>query len=537
MANPLTSQEAQTEESALIDAVCEAAQDLISFRQILLTTGADEVDPAPFHMTWSDILLHGKKNYAIEGFRESAKGQIVIRSFLLYCLAFPDETRDYIVLVKQNGDLAEAKLKEIEEEYLTNPALNGNIAEVKQKSAKVFSVDVRSADDPDKIINVRIEAYGKGASIRGLDNQSRRPRIVVIDDPQDLEDSLSETTLKNDWLWFLDDVKFLGQHSRIFLIGNNLGEKCIIERVFANKADLNFETMKIGIILPPDETHPDPHSAWPAKYSIEEIEAERESFRRMGQLDVWMRERMCEAIDEESRMITRADLDMRYSPVYLDSFIHSCNIFATLDPASSEDKSACYRAIVVNAVRRTPAGQVLWFILEIRYGRWAPDILMNQIFEVVSAWHPMTFGIEKGMIEQIMGPWIRQEQLRRNIMFHVTPIEHMKKGSKLERCKMLGPRFKAKGIWLPESAPWLAEFESEALGVTKDGFKSLFTDLIDATAMQDQIAVPPTNSSEQHRNARIGGGDPRAQITEHNPLTGRKTGSILHRPGGDRRYQ
>ena len=41
--------------------------------------------------------------------------------------------------------------------------------------------------------NVRIEAYGKGASIRGLSNKDRRPKILILDDIQDLEDARSET--------------------------------------------------------------------------------------------------------------------------------------------------------------------------------------------------------------------------------------------------------------------------------------------------------------------------------------------------------
>lgn len=91
---------------------------LVAFRHILLNNGEDEVDPADFHYDWSDSLLHGKDNEAIEAFRESAKTQYVTRSFPLYALTFPSKNRDYIVLIKKNDTLAGNKLKEIEEEYL-----------------------------------------------------------------------------------------------------------------------------------------------------------------------------------------------------------------------------------------------------------------------------------------------------------------------------------------------------------------------------------------------------------------------------------
>ncbi len=504
-----------TYDQALIDAAEQAQEDLVEFRSILLQAGPDEVEPADFHYTWSEILLNGKKNYAIEGFRESAKGQYVLRSYLLYALTYPSQTRDYIVLVKQNAKLAQNKLLEIQREYLTSPALRANLVEIRHQSAAIFEVDVK--DPEGNVINVRLEAYGKGSSIRGLDNQNRRPRIVVIDDPQDLEDSMSDVTMDQDWQWFLNDVFFLGQHSRIFLIGNNLGEKCIIERVHNNRSELKFETMKVAIL---DE---DGKPNWPEKFPLKEIEEERESFRRLGQLDVWLRERMCVSINAENQIVTREDLNQRYSAVYIDNILKDCNIFITLDPASSEGRKACYRAFVVNAVKKDVNGALIWYILDIRYGRWPSDKVLDIMFELAVAWKPNAFGIEKGMWEQIMMPFVRQRMLKDNVTFTVKPMEHCGKGSKLERVKMLGPRFKARGIWLPESASWLAEFEAEMLGVTIDGFKSLFVDLVDTLAMQEQIATAPTRSADDARTRAGNHGVP-LQRKDYDHFTGKRSG-------------
>lgn len=514
-------------DQGLIDAAEQAQENLVEFRSILLKSGPDEVEPADFHFLWSEILLNGDKNYAIEGFRESAKGQYVLRAYLLYALTYPCQTRDYIVLVKQNMSLAKNKLLEIQNEYLTSPALRANLVEIKHQSANIFEVNVK---DPDgNVVNVRIEAYGKGSSIRGLDNQNRRPRIVVIDDPQDLEDSLSDVTMQQDWQWFLSDVNFLGQHSRIFLIGNNLGEKCIIERVHNNRSELKFETMKIAIM--DEEGQP----TWPEKFPIAEIEDERERFRRLGQLDVWLRERMCESTNAENQIVTKEDLGQRFSTVYLDNILTDSNIFITLDPASSEGRKACYRCFVVNAVKRDVNGALIWYILDIRYGRWASDKVLDIMFELAQAWKPNAFGIEKGMWEQVMMPFVRQRMLKDNCTFTVVPIEHCKKGSKLERVKMLGPRFKAKGIWLPESAPWLGEFEAEMLGVTIDGFKSLFVDLVDTLAMQEQIVRAPMRAQGDSRDRHTSQQGMPLQRTDYDPQTGRRTGYIPHQVVPQRR--
>jgi len=480
---------------------------LVDFRYYLLTNGKDEVRPPKYHYEWSDILLKEKDNFAIEGFRESGKGQIVLRSFPLHSLMFPSTDRDYIVLIKQNATLAAQKLLEIENEYLTNPALSSNLVEVKQKSSSIFSVDVKDAEG--NIHNIRIEAYGKGSSIRGLSNIDRRPKICILDDPQDTEDSRSDTVLDSDWNWFLSDVMFLGQHTRIFLIGNNLGEKCIVERVFNAAQELGFQTRKVAILNEQGEPN------WPEKFPLVEIDKQKEAYRRVGEIDVWMRERMCEATSQESRVFDKNDF-IRYSYLYVDKIIKNHNLFITVDPASSVNKSACYRAICVNAVSE----QNIWTIVDFPYGRWKSDEFIDKLFETVIKWTPslggarrMPVGIEKGHFKQILEPFIHKEMQRRNVYFEIFPIEHASVGSKLERIKMLAPRFKAHSIQLPELSPWLAELESELLGVTIDGFKSLYVDLIDALAMQQQIAKAPVISRQN-----MSGGIDEVPASAYNPL-------------------
>jgi predicted phage terminase large subunit-like protein len=111
-------------------------------------------------------------------------------------------------------------------------------------------------------------------------------------------------------------------------------------------------------------------------------------------------------------------------------------------------------------------------------------------------------GIEKGHFKQVLEPFIYKEMQRRNVYFDIREIEHVSIGSKLERVKMLSPLVKAHSIQLPEQSPWLSELECELTGVTKDGFKSLNDDLIDALAMQQQIAQAPV-AGRQNRSAII----------------------------------
>jgi len=298
--------------------------------------------------------------------------------------------------------------------------------------------------------------------------------------------------MEADWEWFLSDIRFISHKCRIFLIGNNLGDKCIIERVFANADELKFKTSRIPVMV-------DGVPSWPGHDTKESIQIERDSYDRMGKLEIWLMEKMCVSTDEETRVFH--ERDFRYfNPAFSERIAADCRIGATLDPAASTEESACLRAIVVNAVDSDRN----WFVLDVPYGRWNPTEMIDIIFDTVVKWKLKRFGIEKGMLEKVLTHFIYKEMAKRQIFFDIVPLEHAKEGSKLERIKMLAPRFKAHTIHFPDYAPWLSEIKSELAGVTKDGIKSLFIDLVDALAMQQQFEQAPFGKKQTSNLPRRG---------------------------------
>lgn len=454
---------------------------LVNFRSVVLANDSEtELKSPEFHYELSDLLLKEKSNVAVEMFRESGKSSYALRTFPLYCLAYPDRKRDFIVIIKGNQTLASNKLKELVEEYNNNPLIRHNLVSIKEQNSQVFSVDVKN--EKGEVINIRIEAYGKGTSIRGLSNQDRRPKIIILDDIQDHEDARSETVTETDWNWFLSDIIFLGKTARVFLIGNNLGERCVIERTINNAEELKFKPIKIPVMV-------DGVPTWEEKQNLKEIEEERASYAAMGKLDIWYAEKMCQALAEESRIFKEEDYRY-YSPERKEDLIGRCNLYACLDPASSTNPAACYRAITIVGVD----SENYWFILDVLYGRWDSAETIEKIFNCVIKYGLRTFHIEKGWYVQVIEPFLNQEMQKRNVFFNVVPLEHAKQGSKLERIKILQPRFKAHTVYFPDKADWLPELKSELAGVTKDEIKSEYIDCVDALAMTEQVALPPVNS-------------------------------------------
>ena len=461
---------------------------LVAFRYVALSNDPDkELPAAKFHYELSDLLLNDKSNIAIEMFRESGKSSYALRTFPLHCLAYPKRGLNFIVIIKQNQRQASAKLRDLIAEYEANPLVRHNLVEIREQSMQAFSVDVRDKDGA--IVNVRIEAYGKGAGIRGLSNQDRRPSIVILDDIQDKEDSRSDAVMSADWDWFLSDIVFLGKSSRIFMIGNNLGERCVIERCIDNAEQLGFAPIRVPVIS-------NGVPAWPEKESAEDIEREKSDYTKLGKLDIWMAEKMCCAVAEESRVFQESDFRY-FSPHWVDDIVRRSNLYACLDPASSPNPESCYRAMTVTAVDSDNK----WFLIDAEYGRWDSAEMVERIFNLVVKYRLKDFHIEKGWWEQVMRPFMMAEQSKRNVFFNVVPLEHARQGSKLERIKMLQPRFKAHTIFFPDVASWLPEMKSELAGVTKDAIKSEYIDMVDAFAMTEQVARPPVNARPSFERA------------------------------------
>lgn len=457
---------------------------LVVYRYIALGSD-DDCKSATFHHEWSDLLLHDNTHVVMEAFRQSAKSSYVLRAFPLHCISFPNKDRDFIVIIKNNATQAKAKLKEIADEVKGNPLVGHNLVSIEEDNSQCLSVNVRNEDG--EIVNIRIEAYGKGASIRGLSNKDRRPKVLILDDIQDLEDARSETVTESDWNWFLSDIVFLGKDSRIFYIANNLGDKCIAERLMESE----FEGIKFKKIRIPQLDGENP--TWSERGdTLAGILRERDDYAKIGKLDIWYQEKMCISVADESKTFKEEDFRY-YEWQNKERLIKECSLYAGLDPASSTNPEACYRAIGVIGVDQ----KRYRYLFSMKYGRWDSNEMINQIFNTVTEFSLRDFYIEKGQIQQVLEPILINEMRIRNVFFNIKPLEHAKAGSKVDRINGLQPLFKAHSYLFPpeQFAPFVSEVKAEMAGVTKHEIKSKYIDCVDVLASLEQVAKPPHNAT------------------------------------------
>lgn len=456
-----------SQKEKIIDIHLEAQKSLVDYYRIILSED-NYVPPAPFHYELSDILLNREGNFALEMFRESAKSAYALKTFPLYKLSYPKRESRYIVIIKANQELASAKLQEIVSEYVNSPVLNFNLKEVKKNSAKIFEATVMGPDEMD----VRIEAYGKGTSIRGLSWGNLRPQVIICDDLQDLEDSQSDTVQEKDWTWFLSDVKFLAKTGRIIVIGNNLGEKCIIERLM-NDNFLNFEKIRKPAIE-------DGKATWPDMFSFEFLESERMEFNNLGKTDIWYRERMCQAISEESKLFKREyfkywkdeDLFLREER---DLNRLGFEFYISVDLAISEKQTADDTVLcVVGKKREAPE----WYIFEMLGGKMDPLKTIDNLFYLYGKYRPLKVGIESVAYQKALFYFIEEEMKKRSQYFMIDELRNTNK--KEERIKGLQPMYKTGVIYHREG---MLKLEDQLLSFPY----GLHDDYPDALAMMIQL--------------------------------------------------
>lgn len=456
-----------------------ARRSLVRFRERYFADRTD-VPPAEFHHRWSNILLNGTKHFVVEAFRESAKTQLVIRANILHAICFPTPRRQYIVMICANKWAASNRLKEVSRLIKGDRTgmLSATVDKYVVDSGDALEVSIRPEyAEATGVEAVRIETYGKGSAVRGLVWGARRPDLVIIDDPQDVEDARSEQVCDADWNWFLSDVVFLGQNTRIFMIGNNLGERCIVERAIDQAEGLGFDWERIGVLDEAEEV-----SAWPERFSAPDMLAEKEAYAKMGKSDLWYRERMCKCISPDSQLFKR-EMFKYYNPQ--DLKVSELSVYMTVDPAASTRLTADRTAIVVVGVSENGH----WFLLDLWAERRKPAEAMDAIFHMVQKWRPIYVGIESVAYQAALQDFLIKEMPIRNTFFTIQRLRASnKKEIRIETT--IHPRLMAGVLWFPAETPWVSEVENELLTFPH----GLHDDTIDALAYIDQIVAVPSST-------------------------------------------
>lgn len=286
-----------------------------------------------------------------------------------------------------------------------------------------------------------IQAIGRDQDIRGIKHLDWRPDLVVAIDFEDKDTVQTPEGRRHTLRWFLAELLPACDRAR--------------RRVRVQATPMDRESVPLKLVgqsgwasrvyplLFLDEDGEE-RSSWPAKFPVEEAQADRAAYRRLGEGDLWDREYMCRAVSDEARVF-RAE-DIRVVP--RDRLWEG--VWCMVDPART--------------VKRTSAstGWAAWSWVRNRLVVWdagaellLPDAIVDLGFRLNEEHRPIEVGFEEdGLNEWLLQP-LRQAGLTRRVSLPLRAVKAPR--GKIDFIRTLQPFFKAGEVELARPCEALVE--------------------------------------------------------------------------------
>lgn len=384
------------------------------------------VDSPAYHLDIIDLMHSDDPKGIIEGFRASAKSTRAEEAIVIKALF--RRFRNGLV-VGASFPRAKERLAAIKNELTVNPNIE-----------YLFGKQEGEKWDEGKIIlanGVCIQAVGSGMSVRGMKHLDARPDFALIDDLEDEETVKDPEQRNKSMAWLLGTfLPIMSEYPpyKIRLLGNRLDDDAVLVRL---SKDRDWKHIKIPIMvqredgverydLPPGKWV----SMWPSMFPLDKIAEKRAGYERLGMLQTFNCEYMCEASDPQAQLFKRSQEKVHAGVRTWQS------VFAAYDPARTTNSTSSMTGVA--SFSWVGSRLIVW---RGDAQLWLPDQIINDIFETDAKFSPVEIGVEPtGLEEFIMQP-LRAAQLQRQQFLPLRRLDPPR--GKDSFIKSLQPFFKA----------------------------------------------------------------------------------------------
>lgn len=265
-----------------------------------------QMAPAEFHPELINYLENPLERFLlVVGFRGSAKSTFGSLALPVYTALEKSDIYPFIIPLADTSMQAGINIANIQFELEYNQLIKQDYGTFNFEKAKDKSPEPTLESDEEwqskNILlsnGVRILARSRGQKVRGLRHRQHRPKLVIVDDPEDLEwvrkkenRDKTERWIKGEVIPAMDETT-----GKLVVIGNWLHTDALLARL---------KKTKIFTILEYPLVNQSGKCTWPAKYPTQEsLDSQRD---KVGPV-AWQREYMLKTVAEEGQEITEKDI-------------------------------------------------------------------------------------------------------------------------------------------------------------------------------------------------------------------------------------
>lgn len=313
----------------------------------------------------------------------------------------------------------------------------------------------------------RVVAKGAEQKLRGMLWNNKRPDLVLVDDLENDELVMNvdrRTKLKR---WFRGAlIPMMSRTGKLRMWGTVLHEDSVLNNLMPKKQDKFFKSNGLKdwtenprktmwrSIKYRAHTNDFSEILWPERYDKGYFIVRRNEFTNAGMSDVYSQEYLNEPIDESTSLVKRSDL----LEIRDEDKDKRLRYYITADLAVSDAQRADYSVFVVAGIDENR----IIHVKDIIRARMDPLEIIEIIFTLHEIYDPEAIGMEKMMITQTLGPFLREEMKVRQKFPNMVQLTHGGK-DKVQRFKNMQARLRAKTVKFNKTGDWYPDFEDEIL--------------------------------------------------------------------------
>ena len=421
--------------------------DMMMFGKVCMPNMFSAESP-DFHYAMAERLLDpSSKQINIVAPRGHAKSSIVGGIFPLHHLMF-GEGQKLVVLVSRTQDHAVKLLGLLKDTMDFSDTFRSLFGYWGSHSAKSWSKSEIELKDGSMII-----CKGTGQQLRGIKVGNQRPTLIIVDDPEDENNTKTAEAMETNLRWLLQSAvpSVDPRKGRIVIIGTPQHQRCMVETL----QDMHgWENMTFK---PDFENN---IALWEDWWSIKKLLEKKKELDSINRLSVFYREYACEIVGDEDQLFKADDFSYYEGEHFnkkgknflkitsLDNVecdkIVPINVFTGVDPASSVKRGADYSVIFNLGVDDEDNRYVLPY-----YRKHATPLeLAEAIVNNYRKYKPEKTRIESVGYQEMLREYVIKRSQEEGLFIPGLNIKENPRNSKSNRLESLQPMFAKRKIFM-----------------------------------------------------------------------------------------